>query len=205
VIIMKNKNVADRLKKITRALRILIQVCFWASLAAAALTALIGLVLVIFPGVFSAFAEAYGSSKGKMVIELNDMLRYSIAPNNAIVENMKPAYLVIVFGAAISGFIIAPFLYQLKSILKSAEDNRPFEAGNAKRLSRMGMLIILYSIVCRLGKYFTLKVMLDAVRIPGISLNFSIDTGWIMGLLLFILAGIFRYGSYLQDEYDATL
>ena len=26
-----------------------------------------------------------------------------------------------------------------------------------------------------------------------------------IGILLFILAGIFKYGSYLQDEYDATL
>ena len=203
---MKNKNNAERLKKITRALRLLIQVCFWASLAAAALAAVIGLVLVLFPGIYSSFAGAFGYGKGEMVIELNDMLRYSIVPDVATAEKMKPAYLVIIFGAAISGFILAPFLYQLKSILKSAEDNSPFDAGNAKRLTWMGMLIIVYSIVCQLGKFFALKTILDVVRIPDMTTNYNFDTGWIiMGLLLFILAGIFRYGSYLQEEYDATL
>jgi hypothetical protein len=27
----------------------------------------------------------------------------------------------------------------------------------------------------------------------------------VAGLLMLILSGVFRYGSYLQEEYDATL
>jgi len=35
---------------------------------------------------------------------------------------------------------------------------------------------------------------------------YSINTTMIMtGLLMLILSGIFRYGAYLQEEYDATL
>ena len=206
VIIVKNKRNYNRLKSAASALRLLMQLCFWASLAAAVLTAVIGLALIAIPGAYSLFAKPFSFSKGSPVIELNDMLRYSIDPGVVTVEKMKPVYLAIIFRTSICGFIIAPFLYQLKSILKSAENSRPFEVKNAGRLTWMGAFIIAYSIVYRIGEYVALQTTLNVINVPDMTVNYTFNTSWvIMGILLFILAGIFKYGSYLQDEFDATL
>jgi len=39
---------------------------------------------------------------------------------------------------------------------------------------------------------------IDMSYTPNLTMLFS-------GILLFILSGVFKYGNYLQDEYDATV
>ena len=119
---------------------------------------------------------------------------------------MKPAFYAIIIRTSICGLVIAPFFYQLSLILKSVEKDKPFEVNNARRLTIMGVLLIAFSIVFRIGDYVILQSALNAVDIPNMTINYTFDkNGLLMGLLLFILAGVFKHGSYLQEEYDTTL
>jgi hypothetical protein len=204
---MQNKVNYEKTKKVTHILRLFSQICFWGSIAGAALTAVIALILIIFPNVYSFFMTPMNLFKnGSLAIELNDMLRYSFNSNQAMNINMEPAFFSIIIRTSICGAIMAPFFYQLSLILKSAEKDNPFEVKNARRLTIMGILLIANSIVYRIGDYVILHSILKVVDLPNLSINYTFNmNGLLMGVLLFILAGIFRHGSYLQEEYDTTL
>ena len=47
--------------------------------------------------------------------------------------------------------------------------------------------------------------MIDIANIPNVAAKFSFDMAGFAGLLLIVLADIFKYGNHLQDEYDATI
>jgi hypothetical protein len=52
--------------------------------------------------------------------------------------------------------------------------------------------------------FFT--VVMNQLEIAEMNVNYTINTTYLfMGILIFILAYVFDYGSYLQEEYDHTI
>lgn len=205
--IMKNNLIAKRIKSTAHVLRIFTLICFWASLAAAVLTAGVAIVLQIFSNSNTFTASDYqkipfltsGSS-----IDIGNTLRVNLSELPG--ADMIHVIIALMITVSICGFIMLPFFKQLSLMLKSTENGLPFAAENAKRLSVMGIAIIVMSVVYRIGEYITMQSVLKTINAQGMTAQLGIDTtGILMGVLLLILAGIFKYGSYLQEEYDTTL
>ena len=96
--------------------------------------------------------------------------------------------------------------HNLRLILKTVTDNRPFERNNAKRLFIIGIVLIISSVVRKFIEGIFALAVIDMLKIENIDVNFTIDGAMLLfGFLILILAGVFQYGSYLQEEYDATL
>jgi branched-subunit amino acid ABC-type transport system permease component len=56
------------------------------------------------------------------------------------------------------------------------------------------------------AEIFVAGAMIDILKIQNISTNYSINLVLILtGFMMFVLGGIFKYGSYLQHEYDETV
>lgn len=137
---------------------------------------------------------------------LGDMLKYSVQPGTITAEAMKPAYLILIFTTALISLISTPLLYRIFAFLRAADEERPFEKENAGRLMWMGIFLIINVFVYHIGEYFLLLKMIDIANIPNVAAKFSFDMGGVIaGLLLIVLADIFKYGNHLQDEYDATI
>jgi len=97
-------------------------------------------------------------------------------------------------------------LKQLRGILKSVEDGRPFEPANARRVAIMGWTFVVGSPLFACLDALGVRVALRVVDISGVHFRFTLNASTLSaGLVLLVLAAVFRHGSYLQGEYDATL
>lgn len=101
---------------------------------------------------------------------------------------------------------IPVFLYglmQIKNILRSITDaHTPFTVQNAMRIRNLSYVVIGYSLLGNL--IISLSNVIFVTKIFSISPSISI-TGFIIGSLLLIVSHIFRYGAYLQEEFDTKL
>ena len=190
-----------KVKKGANVLRILSQIMLWSSLVAAALAVIYGILLSIFP---DTFARLLGAAGGAASIEIG--ILYYHAPESLSYLDVLKVNQTMAFVIGLSCAMGALFLRQLVGILRDVEEGRPFSPDNARRLGKMGVLVIVISVVYRIGQAAALSTLIDMAGLNDFSVNFAPNTDMIfIGILLFILAGIFKYGGYLQDEYDATL
>lgn len=199
---MEHEMIQKKVKGAANVLRILAQIGFWVSIAFGALTA-VAAILLLFPDTF-AYKLLGSIGNGSIRFSLG-MLSYDASSHltgEQMVAINRTAFLVI----AISCLIGALFLRQLIGILREVERGRPFSQANARRLGKMGIIAIVSSVAYRIGVAAVLHSVMDIAGLNNINVNYSPDANMIfVGILLFILAGIFKYGSYLQDEYDATV
>lgn len=111
------------------------------------------------------------------------------------------ALVMICFAAAI--------VRQLRGICANLRAGVPFAPDNAGRIRAMGLLVIISTIVKSM--LFTVIGMLlkDYVLVKGVELKArlgSLDlTGILLGLLILVLAEVFRYGAELQEERNLTV
>src|SRR4030042_1844729 len=115
---------------------------------------------------------------------------------------------VSVVSAAISLLFLMSIVisHNLRLLLKTVANDRPFEKNNAKRLFIISIVLIIGSVVWKIIEGVYALTIVNILKIESIDVNFTIDGAMLLtGFLILILAGVFRYGSYLQDEYDTTL
>lgn len=122
---------------------------------------------------------------------------------------------ILAVGRALFGLGIAQLgvslvgLYQLRRILGNVMARKPFAIENADRLEIMGLATI-----GNVGIRFFTQMLVgsrlkDMILLPGVSNSSALAVGQLegalSGLLLLVLAQIFRYGIRLQDEADLTV
>ncbi|MBF7150648.1 DUF2975 domain-containing protein [Bacillus toyonensis] len=95
---------------------------------------------------------------------------------------------------------------QIKRILQFTRNKQPFSKSCIKHIQYLAYGVIIYSFIVGLlmnilGFLFVRTLHLSETVI---SLNFNFEM-MIMGFLLLFLSHIFKYGAYLQEEYDSTL
>lgn len=197
---MENE-VQTRKKVVIHLLRKPVQFCYWACVAAAGILALYGILLFIRPSFFD-WDHAYGLF-GRWRLEINGLLLYSFVGKYSIpaTDHLPVLERGYYFFYAISAFAIALFFHKFDNLLASVEKGSPFTPENARRLTVMGLILIgVFGISQAL--YFMRALWYS----DYMNIDIKIDVGSLLfGIVLLILARVFKYGSYLQDEYDATV
>lgn len=98
-------------------------------------------------------------------------------------------------------------LYGIKQILDilnfTSKEFTPFILENVKCLRKLAYSIIMYSAVAGLLTNILFSVFVT--KIFSLDLSNIHVTGLLIGGLIFIIADIFKYGVYLQNEFDTTL
>ncbi len=116
----------------------------------------------------------------------------------------KSAFLVYLVSSALLNLIILYGLKQVINILNTiTQDTTPFNIHNVRRLNRIALSIFVYSVAVDpirnlLGWAFVTKIFafdLSTIHLSGI----------LIASIIFIIANVFEYGVFLQDEVDATL
>lgn len=115
--------------------------------------------------------------------------------------------LLLVAVMAVVGFL---FLGQLRQLLESVANGDAFGSANARRLTLMGWLTIAVNVLAmNVGSFGTWFAVLTHAQNPGSvvnpqSLGFN-PTGWLLALVLFILARVFKQGTSMQQDLEGTV
>lgn len=193
----------EKAKRMSRILRIVIQIFYWVSLAAAAILAVSIIVISILPERYFIISP---SARDNIRFSIDGLISYSINPRAAVELSLKPVYQAISIMAAIISAGLSMIFRQIGDILRTVENNRPFTEENSRRLTIIGVILIIGSIVFRTAEGIVASAMIHTLDIQNMQVSYGSDNFMMLsGFLILILAGVFKYGSYLQQEYDTTL
>ncbi len=200
---MNYKSKMLKIKRYSHNLRIVMNVFYWVSIVVAIGSLIAAIVIKL---ISDSHFVLNGKSIGHLGFSLDGLIKYNL--NEVALQgiNMKNIYIAIIIMSASISFLTIPILKQLVLILKSVDEDKPFAKENAKRISTVGIILILSSFLIPAFEVFVGSTMIDTLKIQNLSTNYSLNISLILsGLMMFILSGIFMYGSYLQHEYDETV
>jgi hypothetical protein len=203
VILMRALDYVDKNRKLVKFLRILSQIGLWGSGAAVVIFLPLAVYLASGNGadLFMNLPETFNFGYTEGAINFNIGLD-DISPQVAQTIIVQLLFTIVIY-AAVFGCI----LFYLSGVLKAVENRSPFARENSRRISSMGVVFFAGSVITGLMQAATAHALIVALGLgETMSVDFSFNSTMLMtGLLLLILSGIFRYGTYLQEEYDATL
>lgn len=157
------------------------------------------------------FSGEQGIAHWSFSVPLSDTVTKSVLvpftyfqPINPDKFDAKNAYLVVSLTNIVLTF--CAYLYsisQIRHIIGSIlNGSSPFILANAARIRRMGIAVILYSLLAKLVLNILICLLVThifSINLGGISL-----IGIIIGILVLFLSEIFKYGALLQEEHDST-
>lgn len=200
---MSVKSEKLKIERYSHNLRIVLNVFYWSAIIAA-IGSLIAAAVI---GLMSDSKFLIGDgTKAHLGFSLDGVIRYNL--KDAAVQRIstRNIYITIMLMSAAMFTLAVPVLRQLVLILKSVEECRPFTRENPGRLSIIGAIILVGSFLIPACETAVAKVIIDTLKIQNIGTNYSANFILILtGFMMFILGGIFKYGSYLQHEYDETV
>lgn len=189
----------EKTKKLARLTRVLCRITIWATAIGTALLAITVLVAYFVPPEHikplqnSGNLAFYigGSAIPAEVFTSIDALRVFLLT----LLNRVAAGVII--------YIIAAF--HVMGLLKSVENGTPFAVENVKRLRRIGLVLMIGSIIIPSVSTFASAVTshVNLLDVKGDSM-FDL-TLLLCGFLVLVLSGIFAYGARLQREHDQTV
>jgi len=121
--------------------------------------------------------------------------------------------LVLAIGLSIVAMLFI-FFGKLRRIIGTVGEGDPFQPENATRLSQMGWLMLGTQLVSIPGGIIVVQLAryADAIKEAGAE-NFSLTfddsgsdmTAWLLVIILFILARVFRHGAAMRDDLEGTV
>ena len=109
---------------------------------------------------------------------------------------------VLIIGLMALSFL---FMRQLSRMIGSVEQGDPFQPFNADRLRHMGWLTVASQLILVL--LASIGMAFDGIR-PALMAEDALHAafgGFLLALVLFILARVFRLGAAMRDELEGTV
>ena len=192
-----------KLKKLAKITKGLFDVFFWVSVVSG-IVGVIGFIAVYF--IPDSVFVITNSQKGRMSISLDGMINFKIDPEVYNNLSIKPLIHAIFPMVTVISIMLMVLLQQVRLILKTVSNDIPFEKSNPKRLLIIGITLLIGSFAVKYVMGMVALTLVSLLKLKDIDINFSPDGTMIFnGLIVIVLAGVFQYGNYLQEEYDATL
>lgn len=128
----------------------------------------------------------------------------------------KKDVVTILFTATIYIAILLIIIVQVRNILSNLSKGIVFSLANSKKMERIAYCVMVLSLTVNAFRTYTVYLIMQQFQlesrfvesglIKGISYHFT-GIHWTLllcGVVIWTIARIFRYGAFLQDEYDAT-
>ncbi len=122
----------------------------------------------------------------------------------------QDSLLVYQFSLVLPLIVIGLFIiFHLRKILASLANEEPFTVENSSRIKYIGWSVIIITFIKAvlsflLGIYFSRMVVL-----PGLEISANIRlidfSGILAGILILILAEVFKHGALLQEDHNLTV
>jgi hypothetical protein len=202
---MRSTEFLQKYRKLIRFLRILSQIGCWLS----AVAVLVFLPAAIYLSVRGGGNLTYALPPGFRLGYIDGVISYNLALAAGTVAppRMTGILIQIFFSSAVCSAVFGAILLYLSGVLGMVEKGLPFDRGNARRIASIGFIFLVGSVMVGTAQASVANIIVHALNLTDlVSVNYTANTTMLStGLLMLILSGVFRYGSYLQEEYDATL
>jgi hypothetical protein len=197
------RNNLEKMNQGARVIAKVLQFVFWLFIVVGGFLIIGGIVVHFMPDHYFVISDFY---KGDLVFEIEGLFKYEFTNELGREVMLKPIILLVIPGLLLSILFYLINLRQLKLILKTVIANRPFDEKNSKSLFIMSMTFIAASFIFEITGTIIFSKIFETIGIVGKGYTFTPDfTMLFTGVLLFILSGVFKYGNYLQEEYDETV
>jgi len=118
---------------------------------------------------------------------------------------IKGVLQVIILSVLVAIGFITYFLILLQGVLQDVAKKLPFSEENVKKLYHMSYTFMWMAVIVPIFVFISGKQVIDVFKLQA-TVSYSIQTNTLfIGVLIWILASIFNYGKYLQDEVDQTV
>lgn len=173
----------------------------------------VALIVAVF--LFFASPDKFNAVRGNLDWSINYTLTNSshfsinipfklIQPLNSNMFSAKYAAIISFVTIFLRTSLILYGINQVANILKStANDITPFIMANVVRLKKLAYSIITYSVAADLLSNLLYSIFVTKIFFLNLS-NIHLS-GVLIGGLIFVIADIFKYGAFLQQEFDTTL
>ena len=192
-----------KLKKLAKITKVIFDVLFWASVVSGIMGFLAFIASYFIPDGFFVITN---SQNGRMGITIDGMISFKIDPELYDNLSIKPLLQTAFPMATVISVMLMVLLHQVRLILETVAIDTPFDKNNPKRLLVIGITLLIGSFAVKFVEGMVALAIVSLLKQNNIDINISLDGAMLFtGFLVIILAGVFRYGNYLQEEYDATL
>jgi Protein of unknown function (DUF2975) len=192
-----------KMKMLAKILNVICNVVFWVA-AVGFCIFLLGNIALLFVPVKSIVINA--STSGSLSATLGGTMFFKFSPQVSGDLMIKPFLQAFFAWIAVAALMMSIILFELKRILKSVVKDNPFEKGNSKNLTVIAIALVAGSFIMPLLEGRIVSAIIRVLQISNINFSYSMDcTLLFTGIIILILAGVFQYGNYLQEEVDSTL
>lgn len=193
----------DKMKNIAKILRKVLKVITW-------ILVTIGFVLVAAEVIIMLVNDKYfmvtDLYKGNMAFSIDGWFNYEVIGEAGTSISFKPVILTILPTILLAIVFYLINIKQIQKILKTISEDKPFDIKNAKSLSIMGINFIVASVVFQIAGGLVAEKAIAMLNVDLGSIGMLPDGSMLFtGLLLMILSSVFKYGHYLQEEYNDTV
>ncbi len=193
----------NRMKNIASILRTIIRVLFWIFVGLVGLLVIAEIVFMMIPKDVLVLKDVF---RGNMVIAIDGLFEYDFTSQTNGDLMLKQFILFLIPTVILNLVFYLVNFNQVQKILGSLIKDQPFEASNSKRLFIMSMTFFTGAVVFKIAEELVMRsaVMMFGAQSYSVSItpNFTL---LFTGMLLLILSSVFKYGDYLQYEYDETV
>lgn len=211
---MNSKNELERVKKSARIISIILKVIF-ITIIVGIVGSIIGIAIInLMPketlnGILSPGVITNSVSLGNLSFDLENITMGI----NDIIKMFNTSLLML----TVLLFLLGMVVKQLIKIMKVIQEGTPFTQECSKSIGIIGIVIMMCSVVLpsvisamefRVLRIFNVQnALMASNQISQVKYTINCFDGSILifGIIVFMLGGIFKYGCYLQDEYDSTL
>lgn len=203
---MKNMTEISKIKRVVKlsktTVNLLMLVCIL-TIVVSSLTA----VCAFFKPDFTLYAD-------KIPLQLQSLKSINSVSYSTVNPELTTRYMTIVamLGYILYSIFLIIILKPLSKVLSTVIDGNPFAENNWKHISFIGWKVIISIIVVSFVQRLLSSVMIGMIKFKESNMKISTHIDWLLvlfmifaGLLILIFAQVFKYGTYLQNEYDSTL
>ena len=200
---MSRKVNVDRVKKFAKALKIMMNVMI--------VIMIIGLVGGIVIGGIMAFIPNSSFTHTGLQLNIGRHLNIQLSDNQFLeVGQIRTLILAIATSMVPMMISIIVIIKIIRDLLITVESGNPFDQKNPKRLLIIGISVIVGSIFESFGYLLIYKLvmpMIDALKLENVNFTMNLIDGstLLLGVIIILISEIFKYGCYLQNEYDETV
>lgn len=190
--------------KLVQTITKVIKVFYYASVVMLVLVACMALFTALGPDRYFT-AERFANNK--FTFELNGLLRYRLDPARlGEGGSLRDVYSSIALAAAVYAVLFAFILHRLGEVMDTVAAENPFHRGNPKRIRDIGLAVMAAAFLIPAANSWVALRMVRSFALEDFSILYSPDVVLAFtGLLLLVLAAVFDYGCYLQEEIDQTV
>lgn len=190
----------DKVRKTAKILRAIMDVFFWVTIISG--MGIVSLCILVLIGALTIPK----TESMTISLVLNGLISYKVDRSMYELPILRPVILRFIPTVSLVVLMAATIFRQVRNILKTVVQDCPFAEENAKRLFIIAFSLITGSVLINVAQYLLVVAAVQSLQINCLQVSYATDlTMLTTGLLILILAGVFKYGCFLQKEYDATL